>query len=61
MAPYNLHVVNGLVVTAPNVDDDPIAIEDKNIGLLDSKGTSVGIAATRVIDSGRWICHARTY
>ena len=51
MGPYDLLAINGPVVTASDVGHDFIVIKDKQIGLLVSKGTIAGIAATRVIDA----------
>lgn len=51
MEPYNLLVINGLVVTAADVGHYDIAIKDEKIALLASKGSLAGITAERVIDA----------
>lgn len=51
MEPYDLLVINGLVVTAADVGHYDIAIKDEKIALLASKGSLAGIAAERVIDA----------
>lgn len=50
MEPYDLLVINGLVVTASDTGHYDIAIKHEKIALLASKGSLAGIAAKRVID-----------
>ena len=51
MEPYDLLVINGLVVTASDTGHYDIAIKHEKIALLASKGSLAGIAAKRVIDA----------
>lgn len=51
MEPYDLLVINGLVVTAADVGHYDIAIKDEKIALLASKGSLAGTTAERVIDA----------
>ena len=51
MEPYDLLVINGLVVTASDTGHYDIAIKHEKIALLASKGSLAGIAAQRVIDA----------
>ena len=51
MEPYDLLVINGLVVTASDVGHYDIAIKDKKIALLAPKGLLAGNVAKRVIDA----------
>lgn len=51
MEPYDLLVINGLVVTASDIGHYDIAIKDEKIALLAPKGSLAEIAAKRVIDA----------
>ena len=50
MEPYDLLVINGLVITASDVGHYDIAIKHEKIALLAPKGSLTGSAARRVID-----------
>lgn len=51
MEPYDLLVINGLVVTASDIGHYDIAIKHEKIALLAPKASLTGVVATRVIDA----------
>ena len=51
MEPYDLLVINGLVVTASDAGHYDIAIKREKIALLAPKGSLAGCTARRVIDA----------
>ena len=62
MEPYDLLVINGLVVTASDVGRYDIAIKDEKIALLAPSGSLTELAAKRVIDAeGGYVMACRAF